>query len=189
MLCQCINVLVQANEDVIPNKGAITRLIVAKLSGEDLPRQQPSRSDSATSTTTFSTATTSISNSLFEQQVAITKGVGEAQLVETDPVPMGPTTAQKETKEKQEETKKMELISIVTDYEEKEANPTPAPPIDNISVVRLPSREPMTEQDHEINQIIDEINKSSIEQEDVPLQSLKRKMCYKHNAQKSTHHN
>ncbi|KAK5838986.1 hypothetical protein PVK06_007737 [Gossypium arboreum] len=37
VLCQHINASVQTNEDVVPNRGAITRLIVVNISREDFP--------------------------------------------------------------------------------------------------------------------------------------------------------
>ncbi|KAH1056426.1 hypothetical protein J1N35_034491 [Gossypium stocksii] len=115
-------------------------------------------------------------------QVAVVEEVGKAQPTETDPA-----TIEKETKEPKEETKKKESVSITTDCEEgEEANPTPTPLMDNTVVVPPSFTQPMTEQDHEINQIINEIIKCDYEQEDVPLQLLKRKMCYKHNTRKST---
>ncbi|PPE01341.1 hypothetical protein GOBAR_DD01667 [Gossypium barbadense] len=48
---------------------AIIRVIVAKISGEALPQQQPPGPTSTSSTPTFSTTNTSSSNSLFEQKV------------------------------------------------------------------------------------------------------------------------
>ncbi|KAK5840252.1 hypothetical protein PVK06_009141 [Gossypium arboreum] len=114
-------------------------------------------------------------------------GVGKAQPTKTNPVLIDPATIEKETKEVEEETEKTKSISIAIDCEEEdEANPTHAPLVDNTAAIPPPFTESMTEQDHEINQIIEEITKSDDEQEDVLLQSLKMKMHYKHNTRKST---
>ncbi|KAK5819635.1 hypothetical protein PVK06_024652 [Gossypium arboreum] len=85
-------------------------------------------------------------------EAAVAEGFGETQPIETDP-----GTIEKETKE----IEKIESINIVIDHEEEgEANPTPAPPVDNTAAVPPHSTEPMTKQDCEINWIIDEIIKS-----------------------------
>ncbi|KAK5812024.1 hypothetical protein PVK06_027418 [Gossypium arboreum] len=115
------------------------------------------------------------------------KGIFKAQ-VQGQPIETDPATTKKETKKPEEEIKKTKSVNFATDSEdEEEANPTHAPPVDSIVVVPPPFTEPMTEQDREIKWIIDEITKSNDEQEDMPLQSLKRKMRYKHSVCKSTY--
>ncbi|KAK5825410.1 hypothetical protein PVK06_020242 [Gossypium arboreum] len=114
--------------------------------------------------------------------VAIVEKVGKAQPAEIDLA-----TIEKEAKQQEKEIEKKESISIATDCEEgEEVNPTPTPPMDSTAVVPPAFTQLMTEQDCEINQIINEITKFDDEQEDMPLQLLKRKMLYKHSACKST---
>jgi len=78
-------------------------------------------------------------------------------------------------------------LCIATDREnEEEANPLIAPPVDNTTTVPPLSTELMTEQDHEIDRIIYELTRFDDEEEDVPLNLLKRSMRYKMSAQKTT---
>ncbi|KAH1082619.1 hypothetical protein J1N35_022380 [Gossypium stocksii] len=65
-MCQRVNVSIQANEDVNPNKGAITKQIVVKFSKEDLPRHPPPGSASTSFTSTCATTIPFTSNSVFE---------------------------------------------------------------------------------------------------------------------------
>lgn len=79
------------------------------------------------------------------------------------------------------------MVSIATDHEEEEeANPNHVPLVDSLAAIPSPSTKPMTEQDREINWIIDDLTRFDNEEEKVPLNSLKRKMRYKHSAHKST---
>ncbi|KAH1038818.1 hypothetical protein J1N35_040561 [Gossypium stocksii] len=73
--------------------------------------------------------------------------------------------------------------------DEEEANPLVAPPMDSTATIPPHSTKPMTEQDHEIDCIIDELTRSDNEEEDVPLNLLKRLMRYKMSARRTTRHN
>ncbi|KAK5812432.1 hypothetical protein PVK06_027862 [Gossypium arboreum] len=64
-LCQRINVPFQENEDKIPNKGAITKKITMRFSGEKEPRHPGSPSTSSPPTSTHATPSTSHND--FEQ--------------------------------------------------------------------------------------------------------------------------
>ncbi|KAH1097223.1 hypothetical protein J1N35_014144 [Gossypium stocksii] len=68
-----------------------------------------------------------------------------------------------------------------------EANPTSAPPRDSTKAAPPMPTTSIIAQDHKINCIITEITESDKDEEDMPLYLLKRKMCYKHLAYKSTH--
>ncbi|KAH1107047.1 hypothetical protein J1N35_010815 [Gossypium stocksii] len=57
--CQRINVPIQENEDKIPNKGAITKHITMRFSGEEVPRHPSSASTSSPLTSTHATPSTS----------------------------------------------------------------------------------------------------------------------------------
>ncbi|KAA3483227.1 Retrovirus-related Pol polyprotein from transposon 412 family [Gossypium australe] len=64
-----VKVSVQANEDMIPNKGTITKHIVMRFLGEELPQHPPPGFASTSSTPTCALATPSTSTNVFEQQV------------------------------------------------------------------------------------------------------------------------
>ncbi|KAH1130056.1 hypothetical protein J1N35_001434, partial [Gossypium stocksii] len=75
----------------------------------------------------------------------------------------------KEIKEPEEETEKIESVSITTDCKEKEANSTPTPLVDNTSAIQPPFIKPMNKHDSEINRIIYKVTKYDDEQEHMPL--------------------
>ncbi|KAK5812845.1 hypothetical protein PVK06_028289 [Gossypium arboreum] len=117
----------------------------------------------------------------------VEEGMVEVEPIEAEPGTTNPDVEEKETKSPDEDAKKTESVHIETDDEgTEEVTPTLAPLDDSITVAPPTSTEAMTEQDCKINSIIDEITKSDNEEEDVPLQSLKRKMHYKYSTRKST---
>lgn len=117
------------------------------------------------------------------------EGEDEAEADELNPAPTNPANEEKEPKEPEKDEDKTESVSIATDHGEEEANPTSAPLVDSTVAIPPPSTEQMTEQDHEINRTINDLTKSDDEEDDVPINSLKRKLCYKHAARKSTRTN
>ncbi|KAH1032008.1 hypothetical protein J1N35_044182 [Gossypium stocksii] len=113
------------------------------------------------------------------------EGVDDAELVQTN-------SANKENAPKapKEELEKIESVSIETNLEdEEEENPSVAPPVDSTATIPPPSTKPMTEQDREVDWIIDELTRFDNEEEDVPLNLLKMLMRYKMSARKTTCHN
>ncbi|KAK5833395.1 hypothetical protein PVK06_017220 [Gossypium arboreum] len=88
---------------------------------------------------------------------------GELEIGEQNPILTHPATIGQEAQELAEE-EKAKLVSIET-YNEEEV------------------------EDRKINQLIDDLTKSGDEEEEVPLNVLKRKLRYKHAARKSTHSN
>ncbi|KAH1073520.1 hypothetical protein J1N35_025848 [Gossypium stocksii] len=68
-LCQHVKVLVQANEDMIPNRGAIMNQIVIRFLRDEFPRDPPLDYASTSPTPTYAPTTLSTSTNVFEQQV------------------------------------------------------------------------------------------------------------------------
>ncbi|KAK5842710.1 hypothetical protein PVK06_005095 [Gossypium arboreum] len=97
-------------------------------------------------------------------------GVGDAELIKTNPA-----NEENAPKAPEEEPKKTESVGFETNREDKEeANPSVAPPIDITVAVPPPSTVPMTEQDREINWIIDELTRFHNKEEDVLLNLHKK---------------
>ncbi|PPD69405.1 hypothetical protein GOBAR_DD33714 [Gossypium barbadense] len=101
-------------------------------------------------------------------------------MAEVEPGTTNLLVEEKETKSPDKDIEKTESVYIETNDEGiEEATSAPTPLEDSTTTISPTSSNKMTEQDYKINRIIDEITKSNNEK-DVPLQSLKRKMCYKH---------
>ncbi|KAH1039896.1 hypothetical protein J1N35_041639 [Gossypium stocksii] len=66
-------------------------------------------------------------------------------------------------------------MSIETDHDGEEANPTFIPPMDATTPIQPQSTTPMTQQDHEIDKLIDDLTKLDDEEDKVPINMLKRK--------------
>ncbi|KAH1122225.1 hypothetical protein J1N35_005385 [Gossypium stocksii] len=135
----------------------------------------------------------------------------EAEFDEIGPIPTHPATMEKATKrpegDKENATtepekdkvnatiglegdeEKTKLVSIETNHDGEEANPTSAPLMDATTPVPPQSTLPMTQQYHETNKLIDDLTKSDDEEYEVSINMLKRKQCYKHAVQKSTRPN
>ncbi|KAK5785004.1 hypothetical protein PVK06_039545 [Gossypium arboreum] len=110
------------------------------------------------------------------------EGVGDAKPVKTNPA-----NEENAPKALEEEPEKTKFVSIKTNHGDKEeANPSVAPLVDSTAAIPPLSTELMTEHDRKINQIINELTKFDNENEDVPLNLLKRQMRYKISARKTT---
>ncbi|KAH1098004.1 hypothetical protein J1N35_014925 [Gossypium stocksii] len=114
---------------------------------------------------------------------------GDEDEVEAEADELGPTprTANEEKKQKgpKGDEEKMESMNIDSDQERKEVNhvPTPTKP-----TTAPKSTTPISKQDRKINQLIDNLTKlDDNDEEEVPINMLKRKQHYKCAAQKSTH--
>ncbi|KAH1047469.1 hypothetical protein J1N35_038253 [Gossypium stocksii] len=96
---------------------------------------------------------------------------------DVEPVEVNPANKENAPKASEEEQEKTESVSIETDCEdEEEANPSVVPLVDSTATIPPPSTELMTELDHEVDQIINELTRFDNEEEDVPLNLLKRPM-------------
>ncbi|PPS12396.1 hypothetical protein GOBAR_AA08247 [Gossypium barbadense] len=92
---------------------------------------------------------------IVNRQVARAEAVGD-----TEPVETNLANEENAPKAPEEEPEKTKSVNIETDREdEEEANPSIAPPVDNTVAIPPPSTRPMTEQNREINRVIDELTK------------------------------
>ncbi|KAH1129735.1 hypothetical protein J1N35_001113 [Gossypium stocksii] len=122
-----------------------------------------------------------------ELQASIEEKTGEAELAEAKPTSTKLPAAKKKTQALKEEANQIESVNIAANHEgTKEATPTTTPPEDSTEAVPPTPIEAIFEEDHETYRVIVEITKSDKEEEDVLIQSLKRKMFFKHKAHKST---
>ncbi|KAK5845421.1 hypothetical protein PVK06_001605 [Gossypium arboreum] len=122
----------------------------------------------------------------------------EARSVEEEPIEVSSNRAKPATmrenlekgKTAKKEPEKTKFVNTEGEKEEQnETTLTPTPQKDSTEAVPHPPTKSMFEQDREIHRIIEEITKSDKEEEEPPIQSLKRKLRYKCIAGKSTSKN
>ncbi|KAK5825213.1 hypothetical protein PVK06_020021 [Gossypium arboreum] len=181
-----------ANEDVTPNTWAVTKQIVAKFSGEDLPQHPPPGSISTSSTPTCAMTIPSTSNSVFEERdAAIKRSMHKNFIRPMLSFPRFPKELHSDVEEEEEEAEIGETnpapthLAIEGQEAKKPMKDEKTEPVD----VPPPSTKQMKEQYHEINELIDDLTKYDDIEDDVPIHSLKWKQCYKHAARKSTYSN
>ncbi|KAK5825287.1 hypothetical protein PVK06_020101 [Gossypium arboreum] len=123
-------------------------------------------------------------------QEIVEQGMPNANSAVAEPGTNNSIAKEKETTSPDKDIEKAELVHIETDDERtEEANLTPIPLEDSTAGIPPTFTKPMTERDLNFNRLIDEITKSENEDVDVPLELLKRKICYKHLTRKSTRQN